>query len=123
MQSDQNTTIAGLKKLLKGFRDKRSWAQFHDPKNVAEAISIEAGELLQLFLWKDREAIAKAIKTDRQFRKAVEEELADVFCFGLNFANSVGIDVSQAIKRKIATNEVKYPVSKSKGVATKYDKL
>jgi NTP pyrophosphatase (non-canonical NTP hydrolase) len=123
MRSDVNTTIAELKEVLRRFRDKRDWAQFHDPKNLAEAISIEAAELLQLFLWKDRDTVLEAMKTDRQFRVAVEEELADVFCFGLNLANSAGIDISQIIKRKIRQNNAKYPVVKSKGVSTKYDKL
>jgi NTP pyrophosphatase (non-canonical NTP hydrolase) len=123
MRTDKNTTIDELKQLLRKFREKRDWAQFHDPKNLAEAISIEAAELLQLFLWRNPETVTRAIKTDHQLEKAVEEELADVFCFALNFANSLKIDVSQMIRRKIALNNVKYPISKSKGVATKYDKL
>lgn len=123
MRTDKNTTIDDLKHSLRQFRDKRDWAQFHDPKNLAEAISIEAAELLQLFLWKNSATITRAIVKDRQFRKAVEEELADIFCFALNFANSIEIDISRIIRRKIALNNAKYPVSKSKGVATKYDKL
>ena len=123
MRTDENTTIAELKKLLLRFRDKREWSRFHDLKNLAEAISIESAELLQLFLWKSPETIANAVKTDRQFKKGIEEELADVFCFSLNFANSVNIDVAQIIKRKMRLNNAKYPVGKSKGNATKYDRL
>jgi len=123
MRSDQNTTIYEIRELLRDFRDKRNWAQFHDAKNLAEAISIEAAELLQLFLWNDKAAITEAINKDHEFKRNIEEELADIFCFGLNLANSLEIDVSSIIRRKIALNRSKYPVSKSKGVATKYNKL
>jgi NTP pyrophosphatase (non-canonical NTP hydrolase) len=97
--------------------------QFHDPKNLAEAISIEASELLELFLWKQPVQITDAFKKDRKFRRAVEEELADVICFCLNLANTLGLDVSSCVWSKIAKNGKRYPVAKAKGVATKYKKL
>jgi len=123
MHTDKDTTVEELKQLLRNFREERDWAQFHDPKNLAEAISIEAAELLQLFLWKNPESVAMMINTDGEFRRAVEEELADIVCFALNLANSVEIDVAQIVRRKIALNDVRYSVAKSKGVATKYNKL
>ena len=123
MNSDSSTTIQELKHALAEFRDAREWAKFHDPKNLAEAISIEASELLELFLWKQPTEIADALKHDRTFRKDVEEELADVFCFCLNLANTLGLDVSSCIRSKITKNEKRYSVSKAKGVATKYKKL
>lgn len=120
---DSKTTIEELKSLLKEFRDKRDWAQFHDPKNLAEAISIEAGELQEHFLWKDIKTVGEKLKGDSNFRKEVGDELADVIIFCLNFANSVGFDVSEIVKNKINEGNKKYPVEKAKGNATKYDKL
>jgi len=104
-------------------QDDRDWKQFHDPKSLAEAISIEASELLELFLWKSVADVKAAIESEPRFRRAVEEELADVFCFGLNLANVANIDVASAIVKKIESNKKKYPIEKSKGTAAKYDKL
>lgn len=120
---DSTTTLAELKKLLQEFRDARDWAQFHDAKNLAEAISIEAGELQELFLWKDKNVVMEKIKNDPEFKQKVREELADVVMYALNFANSTEIDVAEAIKDKIERNDKKYPVAKAKGVAKKYDEL
>jgi len=123
MANDRDTTIQELKDLLRDFRDKRDWKQFHDPKNLAEAISIEAGELQELFLWKDKEKIIKALEEDIGFKEEVGEELADVMGFCLNFANVTDIDVSSIVKNKIIKADGKYPVEKAKGNATKYNKL
>lgn len=123
MISDSRTTIQELKDALKRFRDAREWGQFHDPKNLAEAISIEASELLELFLWKGPKEVTKVMKSDRRFRKAIERELADVICFTLNFSNSADIDISKIVLNKIKENGRKYPVAKAKGVATKYNEL
>jgi NTP pyrophosphatase (non-canonical NTP hydrolase) len=123
MISDSTTTLHELKHALEEFRDAREWAKFYDPKNLAEAISTEASELLQLFLWKQPPEITEGFKSDRKFRKEVEEELADVFCFCLNLANALGLDVSNCVRSKIAKNAKRYPVSKARGVATKYKKL
>ena len=123
MNSDTNTNISELKNLLLQFRDQRDWDQFHDPKNLAEAISIESSELLELFLWKNSEEVERLLKNDKKFRKAVEEEFADIVCFILNFANATQIEVSRAVRAKIKLNEKKYPVAKAKGRATKYDQL
>ena len=82
---DSKTTIEELKSLLKEFRDKRDWAQFHDPKNLAEAISIEAGELQEHFLWKDIKTVGEKLKGDSNFRKEVGDELADVIIFCSKF--------------------------------------
>jgi NTP pyrophosphatase (non-canonical NTP hydrolase) len=123
MKSDSSTTVQELKRLLRRFRDERDWEQFHDLKNLAEAISVEASELLELFLWKNSPEIKRSAKSDRRLRKAMHEELADVFCFCLNFANSAEIDVTQAVRSKLETNKKRYPIAKARGVATKYDKL
>ncbi|MDO6598450.1 nucleotide pyrophosphohydrolase [Oceanihabitans sp. 2_MG-2023] len=96
------------------FRDKRDWEQFHNSKDLALAISIEASELLEIFLWKDNE--------DVDYDK-LEEELADVLSYSLLLVNKHNLDINEIISKKIAKNNEKYPVSKAKGKATKYNKL
>ena len=123
MSDDKKTTIKELKDLLKKFRDARKWKQFHDPKNLAEAISIESAELQELFLWKDKQEIIDRIKTDNEFRKEVGEELADIIIFCLNLANTTDLDVSSIVQDKIVKSENKYPVEKARDNATKYNKL
>ena len=123
MLNDKNTNIQVLKDLLIDFRDKRDWKQFHDPKNIAEAISIEAGELQELFLWKDKEAISEEIKNNPKFKEKIGEELADVVIFCLNFANSVDLDITAIVEDKIEKGEIKYSVEKAKGNAKKYTEL
>jgi NTP pyrophosphatase (non-canonical NTP hydrolase) len=99
---------------LKEFRDKRDWEQFHNPKDLALAISVEAGELLEQFLWKTpHEAQSEKVK----------EELADIFAFAFLLADKYGFDVKEIVLEKIRSNELKYPVDKSKGTAKKYNEL
>ena len=121
--NDSETTLQELKDLLKEFRDKRDWEQFHDPKNLAEAISIEVGELMEHFLWKDREKVIEELKTNQKFREEVSGELADIFAFAIHFANATNLDIASIIKDKVQKADKKYPVEKSKGNATKWDKL
>ncbi|MGF2735910.1 MULTISPECIES: nucleotide pyrophosphohydrolase [Marinobacter] len=99
---------------LRQFRDDRDWKQFHNPKDLSLALSIEAAELLELFLWKspDQADIGK-----------VKEELADVIAYALLLADSYELDVEQIVLDKIALNEKKYPISKAKGTAKKYTEL
>lgn len=96
------------------FRNERDWNKFHNPKDLALALSIEASELLELFLWKD--------PNDAPIEK-IKEELADVFAYGLLLAEKYGLDVSEIVFDKIQKNEKKYPIEKSKGSAKKYDEL
>lgn len=103
--------------LLVRFRDERDWGQFHDSKNLALALSIEAAELNELFLWKKEE---EAEEVDRE---KLREELADVFAYAIMLAGRHGLDVSEIVKDKIAKNAKKYPVEKSKGSSAKYDDL
>ncbi len=102
-----------INELIK-FRNERDWEQFHNAKDLALAISIEAGELLELFLWKNAEDANK---------EKVKEELADIFSFAFLLADKYGFDVKQIILDKIRVNSEKYPVSKAKGTAKKYDEL
>lgn len=99
---------------LRQFRDERDWKQFHNPKDLALALSIESGELLEAFLWK---------KSEDADVESVKEELADVFAFGLLLADAYGFDIEQIVMEKIASNEKKYPVEKAKGTASKYTEL
>lgn len=103
-----------ITEALTKFRNERDWEQFHNPKDLALAINVEAGELLELFLWKNA--------TDANPEK-VKEELADVFAFAFLLAEKYKFDVKEIILEKIKRNGEKYPVDKSKGTAKKYNEL
>ena len=102
-----------IQALLK-FRNERDWEQFHNPKDLALAINVEAGELLELFLWKNSD--------DAKVEK-VREELADVFAYAFMLAEKYKFDVKEIILEKIKRNAEKYPVDKFKGTAKKYNEL
>jgi len=109
-----------IQKKIISFRNERDWGQFHDPKNLAEALSIEAAELLENFLWKTTEQSRKL--TSEQL-KNVKEELADIFIFLTYLSEEYKIDLLTEVEKKIALNEAKYPVEKAKGSAKKYSEL
>ena len=96
------------------FRDKRNWAQFHNPKDLALGLSIEAAELNELFLWKKPEEANPA---------RVREELADVFIFALMLLEKYGLDLEKIVLEKLAANSEKYPADKSRNSAAKYTDL
>ena len=106
--------IADLQKEALAFRDARDWAQFHNAKDLAAGLSIESGELLECFLWKDPKSADPA---------KVREEIADVLVYALLLAHETKIDLPSAIREKLAKNALKYPVEKAKGRADKYDQL
>jgi NTP pyrophosphatase (non-canonical NTP hydrolase) len=99
---------------LVAFRDERDWEQFHNAKDLALAISIEAGELLELFLWKQANEVNK---------ERIKEELADILAFSFLLAEKYQLDIRQLMLDKIEVNGRKYPVDKSRGTATKYTEL
>jgi NTP pyrophosphatase (non-canonical NTP hydrolase) len=105
-----------IDELIK-FRDERDWKQFHDSKNLALAISLEAAELNELFLWKKGDDVEN-IKIDR-----LKEELADILSFSFLLADKHNLDVFEIILDKIKSNNEKYPVEKAKGTAKKYNEL
>ena len=111
--SDFNMLIDELVK----FRDARQWKQFHNTKDLALALSIEAAELNELFLWKP---IEECEKVDRE---RLKEELADVFAYSLLLAGKHDLDVKEIVLQKIRKNNEKYPVDRSKGSARKYNEL
>lgn len=106
--------IQQLTEILLKFRDERDWAQFHNAKDLALALNIEAAELLEVFLWKAPE------QADIE---SVKEELADVLTFALLLSEKYGLDVKQIVLEKLEKNALKYPVDKSKGSAKKYTEL
>jgi dCTP diphosphatase len=120
--TDHDDTIAALKALVAKFRDEREWSQFHNPKDLAASISIEAAELLELFQWKDT-AELDALLADPAQRQHVEEEVADVVVYCLNMSDTVGFDLAEAIKAKLRANAEKYPVDKARGSAKKYTEI
>jgi len=109
-------TLAKIRK----FRDDRDWKQFHDPKNLAVSVSVEAAELLELFQWMSG---AEATRFAAENRERVSEEIADVAIYLFELADITGIDLAHAIEAKLEKNARKYPVEKSRGVWTKYTDL
>lgn len=103
-----------LQKALLEFRNLRDWEQFHNPKDLALALSIEAAELNELFLWK------RAEEADKE---KVKEELADVFAYAILLAEKYDFDINQIVMDKIKKNAEKYPIDKAKGSAKKYNEL
>ncbi len=111
------TDIQEITNELVKFRNERDWAQFHDTKNLAVALSIEAAELNEIFLWKDVK------ESDLVDKEKIKEELADVFAYAFLLAEKQGLDVKQIVLDKINRNGEKYPVDKAKGSAKKYNEL
>lgn len=103
-----------ITEAIKKFRDERDWKQFHNPKDLAIALNIEAGELLEAFLWKN------PAEADRE---KVKEELADIFNYALLLAEKYDFNVEEIILEKLQSNSKKYPVHKAKGSAKKYTEL
>jgi NTP pyrophosphatase (non-canonical NTP hydrolase) len=120
--TDAATPLAELKKRILAFAQARDWEQFHSPKNLSMALAAEASELMEHFLWATPEA-SQAIAQDTVKRKKIEEELADVVIYALEFANMTGIDVAGVIEAKMEANARKYPVEKAKGRSDKYTDL
>ena len=108
------TDIDEIINKLVDFRNQRDWKQFHNPKDLAAALSIEASELLECFLWKSSKEATK----DR-----VREELADVFSYAFLIAEHYDFDVKDIIMDKIIKNAQKYPIEKAKGKGDKYSEL
>lgn len=106
--------ITEIVQKLVAFRDERDWKQFHNSKDLALAISVEAGELLELFLWKNADTVNQ---------EKLKEELADILAFCFLLAEKHQLDIKQIMFEKIELNATKYPVDKAKGTAAKYTEL
>jgi len=110
-----------IEKVLQ-IRDDRDWAQFHHLKDLSMGLSIEASELMELFLWKSNDEIDYYI-SDTANKLKIEEELADVIIYCLLITNKLDLNIENIVTAKLEKNAIKYPVEKSKGVATKYSDL
>src|SRR3990172_7008672 len=112
--SDATTTVAELRRLVADFVAERDWSQFHSPKNVSMALAIEAAELMEHFQWLTTEA-SRRLADDPEKLSAVAEELADVVGYSMALANELGIDLSSAVRAKMAKNAQKYPAERYRG--------
>lgn len=111
-------SLSELQALVRSFCDERDWGQYHSPRNLAMAVSVEAGELLELFLWCRDDGPQPAVAS-REAR--VAEEAADVLITLLNLADRTGIDLGQAVLSKLAQNAERYPAERVRGQMLKYD--
>ena len=116
----KSVDLAVLQQKIVDFRDARDWKQFHNPKDLAISLLLESGELLEHFQWKNAEEVKKHLA---DHKNDVSDELADVLYWVLLMSNDLKIDVLDALEKKIKINEDKYPVEKTKGKHTKYNKL
>lgn len=114
--------IKDLQKKIVAFRDRRDWKQFHNPKDLALSLTLEAAEVLEHFQWKSEGEISSYLKKAKN-RKALGEELSDVLYWVLTLSDRVEIDLDKAFLRKMRKNEKKYPVRKAKGSSKKYTEL
>lgn len=111
-----------IQQRLRAFALERDWNQFHTPKNLATALSVEAAELLEIFQWLTDEQ-SLAIKDDAQRMDMVSQEIADVMMYLLRLADVLSIDLQQAVDQKMIINAEKYPIEKARGNASKYTDL
>lgn len=116
--NDEGTKIAHLKQIMKNFVDEREWNRFHQPKELAIAISVEAAELLEIFLFQKKNPNKEDV--DNQTFNSMKDEIADIFAYLLSIVNALEIDLTSVFLDKMKKNEFKYPVSEFKG---KYKKV
>ena len=115
-----NIDLKSISKKIIQFRNDRDWEQYHNPKNLAQALSIEAAELQEIFLWKSSEESGNICQDEID---RVKEELADIFIYMIYICHAFKIDIFNEVLKKIEKNAVKYPVEKSKGSNKKYNQL
>jgi len=114
------TKLDELRDALRAFTGARDWDQFHSPKNLAMALSVEAAELLELFQWVTE---ADSRNLEPAAKAAASEEIADVLLYLLLLCDELGVDPVAAAERKMIANAQKYPVEKARGTSKKYDRL
>ena len=112
--------IKVLTKKIKKFRDERNWMQFHNHKDMAISLALEAAEVMEHFQWKSQKEIDNYVKTHRD---DIAEELADVSAYLFELADNLGVDLAEALKNKMKKNAIKYPIKKARGKHTKYNQL
>ncbi|TWT45178.1 MazG nucleotide pyrophosphohydrolase domain protein [Phycisphaerae bacterium RAS1] len=111
---DAHTSVQQLRDALARFVAERKWEPFHDAKNLSMSIAIEAAELMEHFQWVRSEDLPRVLADDK-LRGEINDELADILCYSLSLANTLGIDVSRAVLGKIEKNARKYPAEKFQG--------
>jgi len=114
--TDEAVTVAELRERVAAFISERDWEQFHSPENLAQAIAIEAGELMEPFLWLTDEEAA-ALLEDEAGRAPVVDELADVLIYALSLANALNVDLSEVVVEKLERNERRFPAEAWRGRA------
>ena len=107
-----------IKKTLRKFAEERDWEQFHNPKNLAIALSVEASELLELFQWSNDGGLSEI--NDPKKRKEIEKEIADIFNYLVKLVDILDMDLEKTALEKIKENKKKYPIEESKGKSVKY---
>ncbi len=117
---DDTTTVTELAAMVRRFNDERDWAQYHSARNLAMALSVEAAELLELYLWCKDEGPQPAVASRTP---KIEEEVADVAICLLAFCDRTGIDLASAVERKVAANALRYPVDEARGRLEKAEEL
>jgi NTP pyrophosphatase (non-canonical NTP hydrolase) len=110
---DSDATVGELREIIAKFVREREWEKYHRPKDLAMALSIEAAELLELFLWEQDKGGAM----EETLAEKAKDELADIMIYCLGFANAQGWDLSTVVKEKVRKNEKKYPADKYRGIA------
>lgn len=118
--SSTPASIESLTSEIRAFRDARDWLQFHNPKELAVAITAEAGELLQHFVWQTAEQSEQRVA---ERKTEIQSEIADVAILLFELADNCGIDLAASMRDKLARNEERYPVAKAKGSNKKYNEL
>ena len=111
---DTSTTITDLRNFVEDFVQERDWSQFHNAKNLSMALSIEAGELMDIFKWNTNEECER-IMSEKKARQEATDEIADVMIYALAFANRNDINIADSIDQKMIKNREKYPADKFKG--------
>jgi NTP pyrophosphatase (non-canonical NTP hydrolase) len=112
--NDKETTILELKNFVEDFVQEREWSQFHNAKNLSMALTIEAGELMDIFKWNSPEE-CENMMSEKNTRQEATDELADIMIYAIAFANRNDINISNAIDQKMIKNRIKYPADKYRG--------
>ena len=122
MAKDNETVIHELKEKIKKFCEARDWDQFHNAKDLAIGLSVEASELLEIFLWKSPKEIEELFQNKKK-KADIEDEMADVLYFLIRLAERYDLDLTDVLEKKMEKNEEKYPIEKAKGSNKKYNEF
>jgi NTP pyrophosphatase (non-canonical NTP hydrolase) len=119
---DKETHVYELKEKIRDFCEARDWDQYHNAKDLATALIIEAAELLENFRWKSEKEVGELFSNEKK-REGIRDEMADVLYFLVRLAQRYDIDLSEALVKKMAKNEERYPAEKFRGSNKKYNEV